>query len=105
MKLQEMHKLPKHKVNINSIVLIIPNIIVLLIIVSDVILYAQDIMLTPYIIIFLTLIISNFKNNNDQILKVNCVIATISLISFLYLKPNYTISQATQTLKKTPLKL
>lgn len=100
MKLQEMHKLPKHKANINSIILIIPSIIVLLIIVADIILYAQDIMLTPYIIIFLTLIISIFKNHNNRILKVNYVIATISLISFLYLKPNYTISQATQTLKK-----
>lgn len=100
MKLQEMHKLPKHKANINSIILIIPSIIVLLIIVADIILYAQDIMLTPYIIIFLTLIISIFKNHNNRILKVNYFIAAISLISFIYLKPNYTISQATQTLKK-----
>lgn len=105
MKLQEMHKLPKHKANINSIIFIIPSIIVLLIIVADIILYAQDIMLTLYIIIFLTLIISIFKNHNNRILKVNYVIATISLISFLYLKPNYTISQATQTLKKNSVEI
>lgn len=72
----------------------------MLIIVADIILYAADIMVTPYIMIFFYLIIVFFQHLNDLTLAIIYILVAISLISFLYLKPNYTINQATQTLKK-----
>ncbi len=100
MKSLEMRKLLKHKVSTNTVISIIPFIVLILIIVADIILYAVDIMVTPYITIFFCLLIVFFKHLNDRTLAVSYILVTISLISFLYLKPNYTINQATQTLKK-----
>lgn len=100
MKLLEMHKLPKYKVSINTVISIIPFIVLILIILADIILYAVDVMVTPYTTIFIYLLIVFFKYRNERTLAVTYIIVIISLISFLYLKPNYTINQATQKLKE-----
>lgn len=100
MKLLEMHKLHKYKVSINTVISIIPFIVLILIILADIILYALDVMVTPYITIFVYLLIVFLKYRNDRTLAVSYIIVIISLISFLYLKPNYTINQATQKLKE-----
>lgn len=100
MKLLEMHKLPKYKVSINTVISIIPFIVLILIILADIILYAVDVMVTPYTTIFIYLLIVFFKYRNKRTLAVTYIIVIISLISFLYLKPNYTINQATQKLKE-----
>lgn len=95
-----MHKLPKYKVSINTVISIIPFIVLILIILADIILYAVDVMVTPYTTIFIYLLIVFFKYRNERTLAVTYIIVIISLISFLYLKPNYTINQATQKLKE-----
>ncbi|MDO5041473.1 MAG: hypothetical protein Q4D95_05225 [Peptoniphilus sp.] len=83
--------------------LIIPLILLLLIIIADIILYAVDVMVTPYIIIFLSLLIAFLKHRKAKTLEVSYILAAISLISFIYLKPNYTINQAKQSLKENSL--
>lgn len=100
MKLLEMHKLHKYKVSINTVISIIPFIVLILIILADIILYAVDVMVTPYITIFVYLLIVFLKYRNERTLAVSYIFVIISLISFLYLKPNYSINQATQALKK-----
>ncbi len=52
-----MHKLPKYKVSINTVISIIPFIVLILIILADIILYAVDVMVTPYTTIFIYLLI------------------------------------------------
>lgn len=104
MELLEMHKLPKYKVSINTVISIIPFTILILIILADIILYAVDVMVTPYIMIFIYLLIVLLKYRNERTLAVSYIFVIISLISFLYLKPNYTINQATQALKKNSFK-
>ncbi len=96
----KIQKLLKHKVNTNILLSIIPFIILLLIIVADIVLYAVDIMVTPYIMIFFYLLIVFLKNHNNRTLIVSYILVTISLISFLCLRSNYTTNQAIQTLKK-----
>ena len=45
-------KLLKHKVSTNTLIKIIPFIVILLIIISDIIFYRADVMLMPYVAIF-----------------------------------------------------
>ncbi|MDO5018160.1 MAG: hypothetical protein Q4E02_02555 [Lagierella massiliensis] len=97
-----MYKFPKQKIITNTLISIIPFIVLLLIIVADIILYAVDIMVTPYIMILFYLLIV-FFNHNDRNLVLGYILVLVSLISFLYLKPNYTINQATQALKKSAI--
>ncbi|WP_296256574.1 hypothetical protein [uncultured Ezakiella sp.] len=40
----------------------------------------------------------------NQTLALTYIIVTISVISFLYLKPNYTVNQARQTLEEKSIK-
>lgn len=51
----ESQKLLKHKVSTNTLIKIIPFIIILLIIISDIIFYRVDVMLMPYVTIFCSL--------------------------------------------------
>lgn len=95
---------------INNIISIIPFILLLLIILADIILYAVDVMVAPYITIFFCLLIIFLKNHRDPSLYKNRTLALsyilfiISVISFLYLKPSYTVNQAKQTLEKKSIK-
>lgn len=95
---------------INNIISIIPFILLLLIILADIILYAVDVMVAPYITIFFYLLIIFLKNHSDPSLYKNRTLALsyilfiISVISFLYLKPSYTVNQAKQTLEKKSIK-
>lgn len=89
----ESQKFMKHKL---SLITILPFIVLLLIIISDIIFYRADVMLTPYVAISCSLIIAFLKNNNRRTLIISYIFVTISLIIFLYLKPNYTINQAKQ---------
>lgn len=97
-------KLLKHKVSTNTLIKIIPFIVILLIIISDIIFYRADVMLMPYVAIFCSLIIAFLKNNNRKTLIISYIFVAISLIIFLYLKPNYTINQAKQKLKQNNFK-
>lgn len=94
-------KFLKHKL---SLITILPFIVLLLIIISDIIFYRADVMLTPYVAISCSLIIAFLKNNNRRTLIISYIFVTISLIIFLYLKPNYTINQAKQKLKQNNFK-
>lgn len=97
----ESQKFMKHKL---SLITILPFIVLLLIIISDIIFYRADVMLTPYVAISCSLIIAFLKNNNRRTLIISYIFVTISLIIFLYLKPNYTINQAKQKLKQNNFK-
>lgn len=101
MKLQ---KFLKHKVSANTLIKIIPFIVIFLIIISDIIFYRVDVMLMPYVAIFCSLIIAFLKNNNRRTLIISYIFVAIRLIIFLYLKPNYTINQAKQKLKENNFK-
>ena len=100
----ESQKFLKHKVSTNTLIKIIPFIVILLIIISDIIFYRVDVMLMPYVTIFYSLIIAFLKNNNRRTLIISYIFVAISLITFLYLKPNYTINQAKQKLKQNNFK-
>ena len=100
----ESQKFLKHKVSTNTLIKIIPFIVILLIIISDIIFYRVDVMLMPYVTIFYSLIIAFLKNNNRRTLIISYIFVAISLIIFLYLKPNYTINQAKQKLKQNNFK-
>ena len=108
-KNRRKERIMKSKV-INNIISIIPFILLLLIILADIILYAVDIMVAPYITIFFYLLIIFLKNHREptlgknQTLALTYIIVTISVISFLYLKPNYTVNQARQTLEEKSIK-
>lgn len=93
----ESQKFMKHKLNL---ITILPFMVLLLIIISDIIFYRVDVMLTPYVAIFCSLITAILKNNNRRTLIISYIFVVISLIIFLYLKPNYTINQARQILKQ-----
>lgn len=93
----ESQKFMKHKL---SLITILPFIVLLLTIISDIIFYRVDVMLTPYVAIFCSLITAILKNNNRRTLIISYIFVVISLIIFLYLKPNYTINQARQILKQ-----
>lgn len=97
-------KFLKHKVSTNTLIKIIPFIVLLLIIISDIIFYRVDVMLMPYVTIFYSLIIAFLKNNNRRTLIISYIFVAFSLIIFLYLKPNYTINQAKQKLKQNNFK-
>lgn len=100
----ESQKFLKHKVSTNTLIKIIPFIIILLIIISDIIFYRVDVMLMPYVTIFCSLTMAFLKNNNRRTLIISYIFVAISLIIFLYLKPNYTINQAKQKLKQNNFK-
>lgn len=99
----ESQKFLKHKFSTNTLIKIIPFIVLLLIIISDIVFYRADVMLMPYVTIFCSLIIAFLKNNNRRTLIISYIFVAISLIIFLYLKPNYTINQAKQKLKQNKL--
>lgn len=92
----ESQKFMKHKL---SLITILPFIVLLLTIISDIIFYRADVMLTPYVSIFCSLIIAFLKNNNRRTLIISYIFVAISLIIFIYLKPDYTINQAKQKLE------
>lgn len=100
----ESQKFLKHRVSTNTLIKIIPFIVLLLIIISDIVFYRADVMLMPYVTIFCSLIIAFLKNNNRRTLIIIYVFVAISLIIFLYLKPNYTVNQAKQKLKQNNFK-
>ena len=97
----ESQKFMKHKL---SLITILPFIVLLLIIISDIIFYRADVMLMPYVAILCSLIIAFLKNNNRRTLIISYIFVAISLIIFIYLKPNYTINQAKQKLKQNNFK-
>lgn len=100
----ESQKFLKHRVSTNTLIKIIPFIVLLLIIISDIVFYRADVMLMPYVTIFYSLIIAFLKNNNRRTLIISYIFVAISLIIFLYLKPNYTINQAKQKIKQNNFK-
>lgn len=92
-----MSKILKSKTFILNLILLF---ILLLIIIADIFLYAGDVLVQPYITIFVILLITSFKSKTKRVLVINLIFVIVSLISFLYLKPKYTVNEGKEILEE-----
>lgn len=90
---------PKGNTKSQQVIQILCIIAIGILIALDILLYAYDVLMSPFITYGVLLIIGLFKKKSQRVTLADGVFTLLLILAFLFLKPNYTIPEAKEKIQ------
>lgn len=90
---------PKGNRKSQQVIQVLCIIAIGILIAIDILLYAYDVLMSPFITYGVLLVIGLFKKKSQRVTLADGVFTLLLILAFLFLKPNYTIPQAREKIQ------